>query len=153
MAPGDEGSFLNIKPYYWDKKEFPSNTGLAVLCRLLAGKDRTLPVIRGGAKFLSAHPPRWIEPEFGVKSTVGMYYWFHASHALFQVGGQDWKSWSKSLTEALLKTQRHGGCEDGSWDPIDEWGSLGGRVYSTAISALCLEVYYRYPRVKAGTGL
>ena len=38
----------------------------------------------------------------------------------------------------------------GSWDPIDPWGPDGGRVYSTASSRMCLEVYYRYPRV-AGT--
>jgi hypothetical protein len=153
MARGDEGSRLNVEPYFWDKKELPSNTGLAILCRLLWGKDRSEAVIKDGTRFLSTHPPRWKEPAFGSDSTVGMYYWFHASHALFQVGGQDWKSWNKSLTEALLKTQRRGGCEDGSWDPIDEWGRLGGRVYSTAVSALCLEVYYRYPRVKAGAGL
>jgi hypothetical protein len=36
--------------------------------------------------------------------------------------------------------------EHGSWDPVDPWGSAGGRVYSTAINALTLEVYYRYYR-------
>ena len=35
----------------------------------------------------------------------------------------------------------------GSWDPIDPWGGDGGRVYSTALLAMCLEVYYRYDRV------
>ena len=32
---------------------------------------------------------------------------------------------------------------DGSWDPIQD-GQQGGRAYSTAMCALCLEVYYRY---------
>jgi hypothetical protein len=32
----------------------------------------------------------------------------------------------------------------GSWDPDPLWGGYGGRVYSTAVGALCLEVYYRY---------
>ena len=35
----------------------------------------------------------------------------------------------------------------GSWDNIDPWGPDGGRVYSTAAMALCLEVWYRYERV------
>ena len=32
----------------------------------------------------------------------------------------------------------------GSWTPDGVWGGYGGRVYSTAMAALCLEVYYRY---------
>ena len=32
----------------------------------------------------------------------------------------------------------------GSWDPDTVWGGYGGRVYTTAMAALCLEVYYRY---------
>ena len=37
--------------------------------------------------------------------------------------------------------------ERGSWDPVGPWGVDGGRVYSTAILAMCLEVYYRYDKV------
>jgi hypothetical protein len=33
---------------------------------------------------------------------------------------------------------------EGSWDPCTTWDPSGGRVYSTAMGALCLEVYYRY---------
>ncbi|RKY14224.1 MAG: hypothetical protein DRP82_04360, partial [Planctomycetota bacterium] len=40
--------------------------------------------------------------------------------------------------------QRRGGCADGSWDPVGKWGMVGGRVYSTALNALTLEIYYRY---------
>ncbi len=54
---------------------------------------------------------------------------------------------------AMVDTQRmdtdH--CQyKGSWDPIGPWGGDGGRVYSTAIMALCLEVFYRYDRVFVG---
>ena len=49
---------------------------------------------------------------------------------------------------AILDHQRRDpGCLHGSWDPADAWGEEGGRVYATATLALCLEVYYRYPRV------
>ena len=33
--------------------------------------------------------------------------------------------------------------EHGSWDPLGAWGTAGGRVYSTAISALALETEWR----------
>ena len=34
---------------------------------------------------------------------------------------------------------------DGHWSPEGaRWGGRGGRVYTTALGALCLEVYYRY---------
>ena len=32
----------------------------------------------------------------------------------------------------------------GSWDNSDLWGSYGGRVYTTALATLTLEVYYRF---------
>jgi hypothetical protein len=41
-----------------------------------------------------------------------------------------------------VDSQRQDGDEKGSWDPgACPWGSVGGRVYSTALMALCLEVY------------
>ena len=79
-----------------------------------------------------------------------MYYWYYATLALFQVGGPAWKAWDGAMKPAIVNTQRRDGdyCGyKGSWDPIDPWGGDGGRVYSTAVNAMCLEVYYRYGRV------
>ena len=56
------------------------------------------------------------------------------------------------MKEALVKTQRRGGDEDGSWDPTSAWGSAGGRTYATAINVLSLEIYYRYGKVLGGSG-
>lgn len=36
--------------------------------------------------------------------------------------------------------------EHGSWDPVDAWGSVGGRVYATAINALTLSQSHIYAR-------
>lgn len=63
---------------------------------------------------------------------------------MLQLGGRHWRSWKKSLERALLKTQCAKGSAKGSWNPIGAWGHSGGRVYSTAIGALCLQAYYRY---------
>ena len=58
------------------------------------------------------------------------------------------------MIKALVNSQRQGLiCEDGSWDPIDEWGPAGGRVYMTALGAMTLEVYYRFRRAQQGVGL
>ena len=51
------------------------------------------------------------------------------------------------MENAVINSQQKKGCLKGSWDPICTWGEEGGRVYSTAIMALCMEVYYRYSRL------
>ena len=54
------------------------------------------------------------------------------------------------MKTAIVDHQRKDGCARGSWDPVGPWGREGGRVYSTALCTMCLEVYYRYPRVIIG---
>ena len=76
-----------------------------------------------------------------------MYYWYYATLAMYQVGGNAWKTWRQAMGPAMVETQRKDGdfCQyKGSWDPIGPWGADGGRVYSTAVMAMCLQVYYRY---------
>ena len=118
----------------------PCMTAVGVVCRLFTGQKASERAVRQGAQVLSDCPPAW-EPR-----RLNFYYWYYATYAQFQVGGQAWERWNPAMKEALLPHQRQGGCEDGSWDPIDEWGGPGGRVYATAINALTLEIYYRYER-------
>ena len=51
------------------------------------------------------------------------------------------------MEDAILPNQRKDGDFKGSWDPDGAWGFSGGRVYSTAMMTLSLQVYYRYSRV------
>ena len=76
-----------------------------------------------------------------------MYYWYYGTLAMYQVGGTAWTTWNKAMSSAIIEQQRQDGHFKGSWDPIGAWGEEGGRVYSTALLTLCLEVYYRYGRV------
>jgi hypothetical protein len=76
-----------------------------------------------------------------------MYYWYYGTLAIFQVGGEAWKAWNVAMKSAIIDNQRKDGDFKGSWDPIGPWGREGGRVYSTAVCVMCLEVYYRYSRV------
>jgi len=79
-------------------------------------------------------------------SRRNLYLWYYASLALHRGQHQSveasdaWNDWNHALTNALLSTQQ----DDGSWSEATVWGGYGGRVYTTAISAMCLEVYYRY---------
>ena len=60
---------------------------------------------------------------------------------MWKMGGRNWSRWNKALKAAILKTQCRTSDEQGSWDPVGPWGYSGGRVYSTALMALCLQVY------------
>ena len=87
-------------------------------------------------------------PKWDKKSEkLDMCYWYFGSLALFQRGGEPWKKWNKEMKKAIIKNQINNGCAKGSWDPCSRWGEEGGRVYSTALLTMCLEVYYRYDRI------
>ncbi len=122
-------------------------SAVAVMCRIFMNKNKREPAL-GAVNLLVADLPKW-----GPKSTSDFYYWYYASLALFQYDGPDgamWKKWNEPMKNALVPNQKTGkdGCQNGSWDPEDErWGFEGGRVYTTAIGALTLEVYYRYQNV------
>ena len=61
------------------------------------------------------------------------------------MGAGEWEQrWNEALQAELLARQRWDGSAAGSYDPDDLWGGYGGRVYSTALATLSLEVYYRY---------
>jgi hypothetical protein len=128
-----------------DKSE--SMTAVGVLARVFLGENpkESRPVAKGADLMVRALP-RW-DPSDG---SIDMYYWYYGTLAMFQVGGEPWKKWDVAMKPAVVDSQRMDGdycLYKGSWDPIDPWGSDGGRVYATATMAMCLEVYYRYERV------
>jgi hypothetical protein len=130
-----------------DKSE--SMTAVAVLARVFLGQDpRQSAAVKKGAALMAALPPQWT-PD----GRIDMYYWYYGTLAMFQVGGEAWRGWNAAMQPAIVGTQRSDGdfCGyKGSWDPVGPWGPEGGRVYSTALLAMCLEVYYRYDRVFGG---
>ncbi|HKB15903.1 MAG TPA: hypothetical protein VKF62_07545 [Planctomycetota bacterium] len=133
------------------EKRFPqekteSLTAVALLCRFFLGQTpEKVPTMRLHADRLRKTLPVWdVTPDVSV---VDEYYWYYGTFAMFQMGGEDWKLWNGAMKKAIVEHQRQGGDEDGSWDPVGAWGKDGGRVYMTAIGALCLEVYFRYAKV------
>ena len=125
-----------------DKSE--AMTAVGILARAFMGEDpRKSKVIDLGAQLCKALPPTWNTTD----GSIDMYYWYYATLAMFQVGGDAWKTWRKAMPAAMVDSQRKDGefCQyKGSWDPIGPWGHEGGRVYSTAVMSMCLQVYYRY---------
>jgi hypothetical protein len=87
--------------------------------------------------------PYWDDKGYG----CDMYYWIHASQALYQTGGSAYATWRTALEAAACANQRQDGDAGGSWDPIGPWGMFGGRVYSTATMALCLLAPRRLARL------
>ncbi len=132
----------------WDGHE--ALTAVGMLCRSFIDHNKQDPALEGGAKLLVADLP-----QFNGKK-IDYYYWYYGSLALFQYDGPDgkyWKGWNEAMKNALVPTQKvkKDGCTDGSWDvDVDRWGFEGGRVYTTAINVLTLEVYYRYENAFGG---
>ncbi len=90
-------------------------------------------------------------PEEGTSTNI--YYWYYATQVLHNMSGAEWDTWNRKMRDILVHTQVRNvdECANGSWDPArDPWGRQGGRVMQTSLSALTLEIYYRYlPLFKA----
>ncbi len=125
-----------------DKSE--SLTAVGILGRIFVGQDpRQSEIIQKGTDLCLKALPVWDEQS----GSIDMYYWYYATLALFQVGGDAWKSWNVAMKTEIIDHQHKENCEKGSWDPVGPWGSEGGRVYSTALMTMCMQAYYRYARL------
>ncbi len=115
-------------------------TALALTARLLDWPERVkTKSVTNGVALLRERPPLW-DPARG---TIDGYYWFWGTTALRQIGGKGWDAWRKAVLKELGKAQCTKGEPIGSFDPVDPWGVIGGRVYATAIHLLTLEAATR----------
>lgn len=127
-------------------EENPTMTAIAVICSIFCGRKRRHENILKGIDVLMKSLPQ--RDETGVK--VDPMYWFFGTYSIFQYGGKKWHEWNTAMKNVLLKTQRRDGCAFGSWDPEGAWwGISGGRVMSTALHVLTLQLYYAYRRANA----
>ncbi|MDZ7815957.1 MAG: prenyltransferase/squalene oxidase repeat-containing protein [Planctomycetota bacterium] len=121
-----------------------SMTACGLLCRLYLGESRDTRLMRLGKQILMENLPEWDQP--GINAPF-FYYWYYGSLVMFQFEGKEWKRWNEKMHDLLIQHQiSEQGELEGSWDPPSEhhFGKMGGRVYSTAMGVLTLEVYYRY---------
>jgi len=117
----------------------PAMTAEGMFIRQILGVPRDDPDMRASVDFMLRNLPEWTR-----EREQNSYYWYYATLAMFHYQGDEWDQWNEELKEVLLANQRQDGCAAGSWDPIDQWSKIGGRVYQTAICALCLQIYYRF---------
>jgi hypothetical protein len=102
-------------------------------------------------------------PPAGSGNIRNMYYYYYATQVVHFYEGEDWKNWNEGklvdgtrkggMRDWLIAQQRKkDGAELGSWDPEGGWfGTQCGRLGTTAMCLLTLEVYYRHlPLYKRG---
>lgn len=123
--------------YYRDNEPpRPAMTAEAWFCKQMYGLRRTSQASSEASQYLLEHLPKRSAPNY--------YYWYYGTLSMFQHGGKPWNEWNDALRDVLISEQRKTGPMAGTWDPVDPWGGLGGRLYSTTFCTLSLEVYYRF---------
>lgn len=131
-----KGKFGGLAAYRREDPAKASMTAEALFCRQLLGLKRTNPAAEEGAKFLMQNLPS--------RTNYDLYYWYYGQLAMYQYGGDEWGVWNGRIRDLLVRDQRTDAHAQGSWDPHTPWGDFGGRVFSTAMSTLILEAYYRF---------
>lgn len=116
----------------------PAMTAEGLLCRMYLGSSRNQNRLIQGVNYLARNrPPNRKRPD--------LYYLYYASQVFHHVGGKQWEDWNYYMRESLLNAQVTSGHAYGSFQPGgNSHDNAGGRLYVTALSVCCLEVYYRH---------
>ena len=143
VSSGTSGSlgFGGTFAYMPDSAPTPCLTAVGLLCGQYLGLQRTDPAMVQGTAMLMNNLPN--------VASRNLYYWYYATQVMHNQPGPDWDTWNRKIRRTLIDTQcKKDNCAAGSWDPKlpseDTFGKTAGRVYTTGLSALTLEVYYRY---------
>ena len=78
-------------------------------------------------------------------STENYYTNYFATQVMKNWGGPEWDRWNGRLRDQLIARQETDGPGKGSWAPQDraDYSKSGGRLLTTCLATLTLEVYYR----------
>ncbi|MFM8478892.1 MAG: prenyltransferase/squalene oxidase repeat-containing protein [Planctomycetaceae bacterium] len=121
--------------YEVQKKAFDiSVTSMALLGRMYSGWHRDDGDLRKGIALLDRKGPY-----------DNLYYCYFASQVMKNWGGPEWQRWNERLRDDLVAWQDREGDAAGSWAPRDrsDTSVSGGRLLTTCLATLTLEVYYR----------
>ncbi len=112
----------------------PSLTAVGLLCRMYMGWSKDEPGIKEGVALLAKTGPNMDD----------FYYDYYATQVMRHYGGVEWEQWNTKMRDGLINSQSSVGHEAGSWFSAGNHGVDGGRLYSTALATMMLEVYYRH---------
>ncbi len=107
---------------------------VGLFSRMLLGWPQDHRPLRKGVALVADQDPR----------ENHMYFNYYASQVLRHHGGSGWDRWNPRMRDYLVDMQNTQGHETGSWYFDEDWSNPGGRLYTTTLSILTLEVYYRY---------
>ena len=126
-----------------------ATTAIGLMSRILLGYRRSHPFCIGsGNKILADQmielPKNGNWERLNVNAQYPMYFMYYGTLAMHQMGGRYWRAWNQKIKKMYPDKQRKSPPElAGSWDP-DTAVLNGGRLFSTAMSILSLETYYRF---------
>lgn len=133
-----------------------ATTGVGMLVHQFILEQPDSRLVREAAEYLADEAQRsWKGPAIRRRTFAAanrdFYTWYNCTLAMFQAGGEPWKRWNDVVRDQIIALQCRDRqrCDLGSWDPQGRWSPQGGRVYSTALAVLTLEVYYRYKSQRA----
>jgi hypothetical protein len=127
----------------------PASTPAALFALSILGRDITGHEFDVPRAFVVERSPRGFrytgEDDFVARGQGNPYFWYYGTLAMFRAGGGAWSTWNEAMKKTLLPAQ----AGDGSWNPIDAYAKYArddanDKSYTTALSVLSLEVYYRY---------
>ena len=128
--------------YMPSSAESNTMTSVGLLCRQYLGTSPRNPDLLAGVRKLRG---------VGPGKSGNLYYEYYATQVMHHMGGEAWQFWNlgpdgkSGIRDTLIAKQDAGADtrhshQKGSWAP----DAQGGRIMSTSLSLLCLEVYYRH---------
>ena len=123
--------------YGYTDPGFSSGTNaIGLLCRMYLGWEQDHPSLAEGVEVIAREGP----------SSTDVYFNYYATQLLHHFDGESWPKWNAQLRDVLIATQSTSGHERGSWytEDVGQASQLGGRLYTTSLSIMTLEVYYRH---------
>ncbi|MBN2577455.1 MAG: hypothetical protein JXB10_00495 [Pirellulales bacterium] len=143
VSAGKSGGLASYRP---GEQVSRAMSAEALVCWQFLGLPRQHPACNEAGNYLLGQLP-------GQDVKPNDYYWYYATLGMFQLQGEYWQRWNQSMREVIVDRQVQAGPQTGSWNTDTLWGGYGGRVYTTAIATLTLEVYYRYLPLYAETAV